>query len=368
MKKDSLLNAGKAAIIGYLYRCFFTKVLRGNEGRIRAFLLRMTCRKITITDTTTMWWIRDSHSFLPKFFSYYYTDYCRTTQTLKHEYVSGRWVSIDGILGYMHSDHGSVISTLYIPKCLYNRIEGRLCDLLKPRKKDHTPNFNLTYDNIWMQDHSVFLPKSLDDIPIHSHVKKTLRDHIEKMKTEWYSDNTTYSRNLLFYGPKGTGKTNIIGAIASELKSNCYQFPLPEKATDFRHAVKQIDRCSVICCDEVDEVPQFKKADLVFKDGAFSKRSALDFFAGINMPVGCMTIVATNYPENLDDRFRRKGRFKEDICIENVDSAGIIEWLKNVHHYDVPPGVILKEMDCATIFDEMDTLDDPELFVEKHKC
>lgn len=371
MRKGSIATLGKATLIGYLYRVFFNRVVKKKESVWIRYLVNLVCYRVRYPNSAGIIELKRKYALLPKFLRYDFTSFFDNSTKLEHYYNDGNLISINGYPAYVYvpvAASGIVIEeSILVPKIFFDKIRDTLDEMLAPKKEMIDRVYLWSWDTYW-NDVDARVTPSLDRIPIHSEIKEKLRGHIAKLLHEWVDkQNLDYSRNLLFYGPKGTGKSSMIGAIASELNSYLYNFPSTKKESDFRKAIGQISANSVVVCDEADLIPQFNKNSNTFEFGTFSKRNVLDYFSGINMPKGCVTIVGTNNPEELDDRLDRKGRFKEKLYIGDVDHLGIVEWLKNNHDYIVPEGVTLRPMTCADIFDQMDTLDDPAAFVEANK-
>lgn len=206
----------------------------------------------------------------------------------------------------------------------------------------------------------------LDNIPLHTEVRAKIRGHLDRINREWDKEESIgYSRNLLFYGPKGTGKSHLTIAIANELKAVTNIFPIVRDSSVFTELVAELNNsCSVIVADEVESVPIFCPGYQPSSPERLSTRNILDYFSGMGAPAGTVTLVCTNDPNKIDERLRRKGRFKEEIHVGDVDSDGIKYWLEKNYSYIVPDAVRLRPTSCADIFDLMDTLDDPEAFVK----
>lgn len=281
---------------------------------------------------------------------------------------------VNGVPVVYYGNERGLDKSLYFPRWAYEKLKPVIKEILRPRKTDvdHPSTFYFSSGNalaqFWKQPPgSGPIMTTLDSMPIHSELRPKLVAHADRMRKEWIDKkNLSYSRNILLYGPKGSGKTYLMGALASAMKSYMYQFPLVKSRKEFVEAVAAISPGSVVFADEIELISQFKKDAPSYGNEDMSTRCVLDYLSGMTSPPGVFTVCCTNDPDKLDDRITRKGRFKDTYCVAEVDDAGIKYWLAKNHDYVVPEGVSIKPMLCADIFDQMDTLDDPETFVKNN--
>lgn len=366
MKRKSVLSIVGTAIGAYLLR-------RGQRhltvSRLDAQLVllfrRIFFRTVTVRAVSKLWAYQDQHTIVPKWLRYGYSTLYPKENRSEHSYRTSSLLILNKVPCWIEHS-GPRSADIHVPAWWYKRAESALLEMGHDEKPNFTTTSVYTPSPITPDEYTEFewVRYTLDDIPIHSETRKRLDGHVADMLREWVErKNGEYSRNILLHGLKGSGKTHIVQAMARALSVDSYEFPIVETRKEFRGLLYAIPMFSVMFCDEMQEVPQFKKETLVCKASEFSKRDALDFLSGITARSGVFSVYCTNDLDALDERIQRTGRFKDKIEMGVVDDAGLRRWLAHVHNYIVPKYVTLKEMSCAEIFHSMDTLDDPELFV-----
>ena len=285
----------------------------------------------------------------------------------------GPIISIDGVVCYLGEGEKLDSRYLYVPKLGCAKVDAILTDAMREietvRKADYCngAKFTLGIDekNVHWRASESKRPVFLDDMPIASHTRAILRSHIDRVLHEWRDGDISYTRNLLFHGPKGGGKSHITMALANELDTAIAIMPAVKYTDQFIRLVESASgRHWVIVVDEAESLPVFCPEYTPPDNAELTTRDMLDYFSGIGSPVATMTVVCTNDPNKLDERFRRTGRFKEEICIDKVDSDGIQYWVGNRYNYTVPASVKLRPTRCNLLFDMIDTLDSPEALVK----
>lgn len=371
MKKRTIMNTVVGGAGGYLGRILMRKlssryVNMGTELFINTFFLEFRCNN---SDLITLFNDHRCVRLISDRFSR--SVMLQSPHGLIADKDRPNWIILNGAPCYVQKalERGD-FNKLLVPKSKRKLVENLFSEIFRPKKPDVFPTEikrirvlgegNFTWTALERKKKFV-----LDDIPIHSNTMKTLKDQIARMREEWsYKENLNYSRNILLYGPKGTGKSHITIAMANELRVNTFVFPVVNTSDQFSDTIRRIiSRPAIVVADEVESLPVFCPGYHPTENSGLSTRDILDYFSGIGAPEGIMNLVCTNDPSKLDDRLRRKGRFKEEIHIGPVDSDGIKYWLAKNHSYIVPDAVRLRPTTCADIFDLMDTLDDPEAFV-----
>lgn len=198
----------------------------------------------------------------------------------------------------------------------------------------------------------------LDQIPMHSRVRASIDDFIQKRKATWNGDNPN-TIGLLLFGNKGTGKTNIAKAIASELDTFIYEYrdvkdkqALPEVQTN------RADKTTMLF-DEVDTITGFQvRKDIALSTG-ITTGDMLRFFNRIEGKSYCV-VGTTNFPDRIDDAFKRHGRFSIELEIPNVDDAGLKRFIRQ-HHPELDlSGITFPEYNTSDIYMVFDSLYDEE--------
>lgn len=370
MKKKTLLAGIVSGVVAYFLRRMRLKATEKKvDSTVAVWVRNLLFRWTTVQSFNTVRDMREN-SIIPKWLRYKYTDICPDDRTTEHHYTGTDLVFIKGIPVWLCSSPNEFRAhCIYVPAWWWDRVKDVILPLHKIERiaYGHPSIYDAqctTASNRSEWTYVQLVDGTLDEIPIHSEVRVRLDKHLATMNAAWDSgENVDYSRNILLHGPKGTGKSHIATALGVALRSDIYNFPNFDMRAPYLSAIRAIPQFSTVICDELQEIQQFNKRPLLAKSGEFSKRDALDTLSGMFSPPGVFGVYCTNDLSEIDDRIDRKGRFKEVIYVGPVDDAGIKRWLKTNHNYDVPDGIVLKEMFCMDIFDRMDTLDDAEAFV-----
>lgn len=164
-----------------------------------------------------------------------------------------------------------------------------------------------------------------DDLILDEEQKKQMRMVCDQMRyreivgEQWgFHRKTPYGRGLsvLFYGPPGTGKTMAAQVMANELGLDLYRIDISQMVSKYiGETQKNISRLFEKAKD-INAVLFFDEADSLFAKRSEAKDShdrnanaetahllqKLEDYEGI-------TVLATNYLNNIDDAFKRRMKF-----------------------------------------------------------
>lgn len=161
---------------------------------------------------------------------------------------------------------------------------------------------------------------SFEDVVGQLEARRKMRI-VEKYLSEPERFGKWAPRNILFYGPSGTGKTMMAKALAGETKVPM----IPIKATtligefvgegsrqihDLYKRAEQMAPC-IIFIDELDAIALDRRYQDLRGDVSEVVNALLTEMDGIHSRKGVCTIAATNKIEFLDDSIR--SRFEEEI-------------------------------------------------------
>lgn len=174
-----------------------------------------------------------------------------------------------------------------------------------------------------------------DDLILGEEPKKQMRMICNQMKyrdvvgEQWgFHKKTPYGRGLsvLFYGPPGTGKTMAAQVMANELGLDLFRIDISQMVSKYiGETQKNISRLFEKAKD-INAVLFFDEADSLFAKRSEAKDShdrnanaetahllqKLEDYEGI-------TILATNYLNNIDDAFKRRIKFIINIAFPDRD-------------------------------------------------
>lgn len=185
----------------------------------------------------------------------------------------------------------------------------------------------------------------------HEHVKRKCKVVIRYLQDpkafgEWAP------RNILFFGPPGTGKTMAAKALANETRSALFLVRatelIGEYVGDGSKKIHELFRAAqdsapaVIFVDELDAVGLDRSYQAVRGDVAEVVNALLSELEGIHENRGVVTIAATNNPGMLDGALR--SRFEEEIEFKLPTEGERLQILEGyARRFPMKVGVDLRE-------------------------
>lgn len=154
---------------------------------------------------------------------------------------------------------------------------------------------------------------------------------------------------LLFEGPKGVGKTSFAYALAQRFDMKCVSVDLScFDRINGTNAFSQEKTIYVI--DEIDSQLPYNgdndNSNIITTDQQKMRDRLIKLVTAMdNMDGGSIIIATTNYPEKLDPKLTRSGRF--DV-IEHFDNLDYSWACKMVKAHGLDPDIILKGFDFPT--------------------
>lgn len=237
-------------------------------------------------------------------------------------------------------------------------LEEALEAYTKNHASKHTRILNVEDGNwTWLAERPV---RPLDTIDLDDAVKETLVKDLQSYllpdaEARYISHGIPYRRGYLLYGPPGTGKTSLSLAIAGHFDIDLYVMSLADPGlTDAKLAklFGSLPKPSVLLLEDIDsaglerEVAGTPHSPLDWREygpaNSGNPTAAMNPFTGgkpkmtritlsgllnaldgVAAPDGCITIMTTNNPENLDSALTRPGRVDCKLAFQyiNEDTA-----------------------------------------------
>lgn len=160
------------------------------------------------------------------------------------------------------------------------------------RKKGNVPE--RTMDTLIISD---------DAKKIFEDLKKFLDPNEEK---EYIKYGQRYKKTYIFHGNPGTGKSSLVNAIAWMFRRNIYIINMDPRITDsiFESAIDTInDKNALLLLEDIDA--SFQKRDMTKN---ITHSTLLNILDGVSSISGLVTIITTNFINNLDQALLRPGR------------------------------------------------------------
>lgn len=172
--------------------------------------------------------------------------------------------------------------------------------------------------------------KPFSKIIMRPEQKKDLIDDMDNFVSaaDWYKQRCIrYKRGYLFHGKPGNGKTSIACAMAEYLGRDIYILNLNSLTDDASliRAFSTLGRNIILLIEDMDRV--FIKRDNAERS-KISFSSLLNSFDGVLCKDGIITVITTNYVENLDEALTREGRMDFKLEIQNPDREQIKEYIE----------------------------------------
>lgn len=181
-------------------------------------------------------------------------------------------------------------------------------------------------------DYNLVSRRPLESIHFPEHFKSEVMDDARKFleSRERYKAKKLehrHRRGYLFSGIPGTGKTTCAYAIAAELKLALYYVNLSQKAVfengALRKATTNIKTPAVILFEDVDCAGLSNRKTGGTIDEKNRLGCVLDALDSLATEPGCIIILTTNHPEQLDEALTRSGRIDVRFEFEAADEAQI---------------------------------------------
>ena len=157
---------------------------------------------------------------------------------------------------------------------------------------------------------------------------------------------------ILFYGPKGNGKTLFAKSFAEQLDCNHIKVNVDvddmENARNIKNAAKQakehFEKTGIRTIIQIDEFDGFLPFESDNRFRAYMK----DLLDNISTKYHATIFATTNYPEKIDDIVLRPGRFSVAIPLSPANKENTLDIVK---HY--VKGFADDTVNCEKITDEL---------------
>lgn len=136
---------------------------------------------------------------------------------------------------------------------------------------------------------------------------------------------------ILFFGPKGNGKSTFAEALAGQL--DCRIVKIPDVVDD----TKNMENIIIVAKqaqenfekDGVRTIIQIDEFDEIAPKGSRITGALKGFMDDVSKKYHCTVFATTNHPENIDDILLRDGRFKVKVGLPIADKPNALAVLKH---------------------------------------
>lgn len=183
------------------------------------------------------------------------------------------------------------------------------------------------------------MPFGFERIGGYDALKQFFRDNVVDViqnKEEAEKYGLCIPKGVLLFGQAGTGKTVFAKALAKELSlpfiyldpSNIFRSLVGESEQRMSRIIKLIDSMSpcIVFIDEIDSIGMTRDATAL--DGGASRKVFSILLSYLASERNNLVIGTTNRPQDLDDAFRRVGRFDYTVFASLPDTEARKEILK----------------------------------------
>ncbi|KAK8452520.1 hypothetical protein SEVIR_5G122400v4 [Setaria viridis] len=250
-----------------------------------------------------------------------------------------------------HKHHRRLVIDEYLP---HVRRRGREILFANRRRRLYSNNRISEYsyyddDNAWSFvnfDH----PTTFETLAMEPAKKKKIMDDLDAFRNNrdfYRRTGKPWKRGYLLYGPRGTGKSTMIAAMANHLNYDIYDIELTIVHTndDLRKLLVQTTSKSIIVIEDIDCTLDLT-GDREAKTKGQPKKSSrvtlsglLNFIDGLWSACGGERIVVftTNYADRLDPALIRRGRMDMHIEMSYCGFEAFKTLAKNYFGVDVHP-------------------------------
>ena len=177
--------------------------------------------------------------------------------------------------------------------------------------------------------------RNIDTLFYEDGVKENIISHIKNFiesEDMYKSRDLIYKTGILLTGEPGTGKTSLVTALATYFKWNLITINMEK----FKHINVQ-ELADSITADPTKYIILMEDIDIMLNSEENSKdqeyqenvHKLMQFLDGNVSPSGVVIIATTNYPERLDRRVLRDGRFDVNIYVDELEYDNIIKMAKS---------------------------------------
>jgi len=136
---------------------------------------------------------------------------------------------------------------------------------------------------------------------------------------------------ILFYGPKGNGKSTFAEALAGQLDCRIVKIPnvlddaenMKSVRTAAEKAQESFEKDGIRTIIQIDEFDEFAPK------GSRITGALKGFMDTVSNEFHCTVFATTNHPENIDDILLRDGRFKPKVDLPVADKPNALAVLKH---------------------------------------
>ncbi|KAI0525119.1 hypothetical protein KFK09_004510 [Dendrobium nobile] len=253
------------------------------------------------------------------------------------DFSSTRWFTVT-----FHKKYKDVTLDSYLPHILEKAKEIKVAD----RRLKLYMNEYGSWSPIDLQH-----PATFETLAMEADLKKTVLEDLTRFiqRKEYYKKiGKAWKRGYLLFGPPGTGKSTLIGAMANYLKFDIYDLNLREVRTnsELNRLLVRMKNKSLLVIEDIDCSIDFKNRNKNKKNETNKSRNdeislsgLLNFIDGLWSTSGEERIIlfTTNYKEKLDPALLRPGRMDMHINMGYCGPNSFRILVYNYHAIDEHP-------------------------------
>jgi len=194
-------------------------------------------------------------------------------------------------------------------------------------------------------------PRDINSVILAGHTRENLVGDIKQFlshEQRYVQLGIPYHRGYLLWGPAGTGKTSTARALATHFNIDIYHIALSTVEDDGRlmELMNHIKPRSILLIEDIDvagaQVAQRDESDdsPATQVKGVTLSGLLNALDGLSTPHGLITVMTSNFPQNLDSALTRRGRIDMQFHIDLADRDQTIRLVRQFTGVELDPDAV----------------------------